>query len=1128
MGTARSTGVMLSILLTISWLVLILSASSQAAYETHGPIYIVGDENFIPAKGVNGGGDGTATSPYIIENWAINASTAHGIWIQNTAAYFIIRNCLIENGGDIYYGINLENVENGRVESCISRNNYDGIHLSYSSYTSISHNTIENSHDDGIHVSDSFYTSISHNTIENSNSDGIQLSYSSNNTIENNTCVNNHDSGIYLSFNSSNNTLDNNACVNSIYGIYLSRSDNNVLYNNICKNDIMGVRLAESSNNVLQNNACVNNSWGIYLRFSSNNNTIHHNYLLDSTQRNAYDSCTNTWDNGSEGNWWSDWQPPEHPDADGNGIVDEPRPIYGGSNRDRYPLVFVATGGVGVSISPDNQSGVPCTWLEYTVTITNTGNVDDNYILSWSDDAGWGDNIWLEDSSLRVERFGGENSTTLHVHVPVGVEACTEDNITVTATSQADNMVSDSDSCVAHVAIAHWVKVSISPEENSAEPCNTLKYTVTVTNTGNVDDTYDLTVIDNENWSPTLDNISLSILAGENQTTTLSIHIPENAIGRTRDNITVTATGTEVENSASCIAHVKIVRGVEVSILPDYQENVPGGELDYEVTITNTGNVSENYALTASDNENWGSTVMPSSLAIAPGASDNATLSVVIPEKTWAYKETTIVVTATSTENADVSASDVSVAKTSLVRGVNVSISPSENEALPGENITFAVTITNTGNVEDSYDITVNDNAGWNPEFGLVWVKLAPYGSAMLWSLKVTVPENAVPGTPDNITVTAVSENDPMVMDNDSCIARAKVVRGVEVSISPNWQENENGGMLTYTVVIVNTGNVPDSYALENIDTLGWGLSLSRSLLENVENGASDGVTLIVAIPENARGRTLDNITVTATSQENENVWDDESCLAHVRVVAGVDVRIEPGRQGHFPGENLTFTVTVINIGNVQDNYDLTVSDTENWGPTLSNNRLENLNPCESGNVTLTVTVPENMTTLENDNITVTAISQENAGVSESASCTAHTLLPRAKFSLVTLYKVNLDMNLWLENGSRLVVKFYKYDNITFQADNAIENFAPPKHVENIENVPHPSGLVPVEIVRLVVTTDNTEEVISTIASFTVTKSILAKRYLDIKLEYVKPGADRPALAAEYLQIKTQYIKAPS
>jgi len=675
------------------------------------------------------------------------------------------------------------------------------------------------------------------------------------------------------------------------------------------------------------------------------------------------------------------------------------------------------------------------------------------------------------------------------------------------------------------------VEVSILPEYQDGPPGAMLAYIVTVKNVGNVADSYILVAWDNGGWLGPWTQELIDVPPGENRTKPLNVTIPDNAVPCTRDNIVVRATSktdNRVSAEDSAIAHaVAFLRKVRVSLTPTYKENVPGATLNYTVVVANEGEVADNYALKASDNANWGSTVTPSSLTIAPGASDNAALSIVIPENAWAYEEAAIAVTATSTENAEVSASDTGVAKTSVIRGVDVSISPSENEALPGENLTYAVTITNTGNVEDSYDITVGDTASWPIEFGLVWVKLAPYGSAVVWNLKVTVPENAVPGTPDNITVTAISENDPTVRDNDSCIARAKVVRGVEVSILEKYQENENGGMLTYTVTITNTGNVPDSYALENIDTLGWSLSLSKSLLENVGNGASEGVTLTVAIPENAWGRTLDNMTVTATSQENENVWDDESCLAYVKVVAGVDVRIEPGKQGHFSGENLTYTITVINAGNVQDNYTLSVEDNAGWGPTLSKNRLENLNPSGSENVTLTVTIPENMTELENDNITVTAISQENGSLSDNASCIACALLPRAEFSFVTLYKVSLDMDLWLENGSRLVVKFYKYDNITLQADSAIENFAPPKRAENIENVPHPSGL-PVEIVTLALTTDNMEEVIYTITSFTVTKSILFARYSEIKREYAKPEADKPALFAEYAAIKIQYVKAPS
>jgi hypothetical protein len=73
---------------------------------------------------------------------------------------------------------------------------------------------------------------------------------------------------------------------------------------------------------------------------SPNSNTIFHNHLLNNAENHAYDEGTNYWDNNGEGNFWSDWQPPEYPDADNNGIVNEPRPIAGGSNVDHYPLVL--------------------------------------------------------------------------------------------------------------------------------------------------------------------------------------------------------------------------------------------------------------------------------------------------------------------------------------------------------------------------------------------------------------------------------------------------------------------------------------------------------------------------------------------------------------------------------------------------------------------------------------------------------------------------------------------------------------------------------------------------------------------------------------------------------------------
>ncbi|TDA33944.1 MAG: hypothetical protein DSO02_03230, partial [Hadesarchaea archaeon] len=80
-------------LLSLSSLFLTLSSvrTVSASPDPHAPIYIEGDGNFKPANGVRSG-SGTKTDPYIIENWEIDASNAHGIHIKNTTAYFVIRN----------------------------------------------------------------------------------------------------------------------------------------------------------------------------------------------------------------------------------------------------------------------------------------------------------------------------------------------------------------------------------------------------------------------------------------------------------------------------------------------------------------------------------------------------------------------------------------------------------------------------------------------------------------------------------------------------------------------------------------------------------------------------------------------------------------------------------------------------------------------------------------------------------------------------------------------------------------------------------------------------------------------------------------------------------------------------
>lgn len=135
--------------------------------------------------------------------------------------------------------------------------------------------------------------------------------------------------------------------------------------------------------------------------------------------------------------------------------------------------------------------------------------------------------------------------------------------------------------------------------------------------------------------------------------------------------------------------------------------------------------------------------------------------------------------------------------------------------------------------------------------------------------------------------------------------------------------------------------------------------------------------------------------------------------------------------------------------------------------------------------------------------------------------------LGTAVFSLVDLYTVNVEKILDLNQGSKLVVKFYTYVD-AYENENVIENFSPPWSVEENESARHPEG-VGVKKARLDLTTDNTEDVLATIASFVVLRVTLEIRFTEIPLEWALASPEeKVALEIEFSEIPFYWALAPS
>ena len=99
----------------------------------------------------------------------------------------------------------------------------------------------------------------------------------------------------------------------------------------------------------------------------------------------------------------------------------------------------------------------------------------------------------------------------------------------------------------------------------------------------------------------------------------------------------------------------------------------------------------------------------------------------------------------------------------------------------------------------------------------------------------------------------------------------------------------------------------------------------------------------------------------------------------------GVKVSISPSSQSGAPGKRLSYAVTVENMENKKNTYDLQISGGDGWSPKLTDNSLS-IAANEAKTTTLRVTVPREGGSVI---LKVTATSRADPSMSDSASCTA-------------------------------------------------------------------------------------------------------------------------------------------
>ena len=484
--------------------------------------------------------------------------------------------------------------------------------------------------------------------------------------------------------------------------------------------------------------------------------------------------------------------------------------------------------------------------ISYTIVVNNTGNVNLTSIVLVekypdalkfvSAGDGWTteDNITFRYNSILEVNGTAELTLTFTV---IGAGNVT--NVVVVNSTETGNETRQANNTTYVIGPDFEVrKVALNA---TAEVGDNITFTIVVTNTGNAN-LSNVTVRENYpsslefvsfagDWS-TDDNVTFiynNILGIENSTT-LNITFKAKGEGNIVNIVDVTSNQTgELNKSANDTTYIKEHKFDVEKILLNETVNV-GDTIVYTVVVTNTGSydltditVSEKYpdALnfvsysgdwSTDDNKTF---IYDSSLDIGDSAVLNITFKV-----TQEGNVTNIVVV-TSNETGD---ENKSANNTTFVRKpvFEVDKTAVDKEVLVGDNITFVITVTNTGNIDltgikvtEKYESDLqflSFKGDWTTSDNKVFTLISTLSKGSSATLNITFK---VLGT-DNITnpveVTS-NENNTRVPSNDTIFSKNPQIKVDKITLNRTVYL---GDKTVFLIVVSNVGNVD----LDNITVI--------------------------------------------------------------------------------------------------------------------------------------------------------------------------------------------------------------------------------------------------------------------------------------------------------------------
>ena len=571
---------------------------------------------------------------------------------------------------------------------------------------------------------------------------------------------------------------------------------------------------------------------------------------------------------------------------------------------------------------------------DYTLDLTNTGDTDFSDLVispefqhqSWlTDNVSFSDGSTSSTGSFSIETFSAGTTQQLTISVTVGNGVQIDYSEVPMMLNVDDSTGSRIGSSDVVVVVTNWIAYESnypgSPALNVYNVGDSYSYQLTVKNIAvsydaDADSTTPMDIRDaiqvqysgisgwsvtseDESWHPFYGGQLNGMAADSAQTWDITVELTGN-VKAGEDVINFQASSTDPDDPMGGMPYYQPygLSVIPVSAASWYNVGVSGsGTLasdvsegsdiqSWQVGVHNLGNDDDTFSLT------WDVTGVPLgwTLSALPDTSGqigwqgsyNFDVAITIPADALAGTTGIFTMTADSA-NSDATATQTFEVSVNQHYGVSLSVDSSSAEANPGSTVDFSFELSNTGNGEDTFNISVDGPAFWAPTASVSDVTVGAVSNGQ-FLVSVTVPADRDAGTDSGDISVTVSSSDGESSDSLNISVSASQIFDISMAHSSG-----SDGIVTVSqdtslqikMNVTNNGNGVDTLSLSLANAPSW----AALGAETLDIGRGQTIPIIVTLsPDTAAlsGRDY-TFQVVVTSSDGSD-WTSPDMTAEIEV----------------------------------------------------------------------------------------------------------------------------------------------------------------------------------------------------------------------------------------------------